>query len=281
MLVDADHSLAEILRKLSKHLGIVEVCNGLNDSSCTLLRIAALEDTRTYKYALSTKLHHKSSVSRCSNTTGSEVYDGKLAVLVYVLHQVVGNLKLLSCLVELVLRHRCETTYLALHHAHVANSLYYVTCSRLALCTDHCGTLSNTAQSLAKIACSTHEGNLELVLVDMVNIVSGRENPENNVVMIPLRKVAEQLGYTVTWDPDDQSVRVEMNIAYIIVKPGEDWYERIGTIKKVNLNHIFQYGAGPVNVNGTMYVPAQLFEAFYNSVSITPQAVTITPASTD
>lgn len=104
---------------------------------------------------------------------------------------------------------------------------------------------------------------------------------ENNVVMIPLRKVAEQLGYTVTWDPDDQSVRVEMNIAYIIVKPGEDWYERIGTIKKVNLNHIFQYGAGPVNVNGTMYVPAQLFEAFYNSVSITPQAVTITPASTD
>ena len=41
------------------------------------------------------------------------------------------------------------------------------------------------------------------------------------------------------------------------------------------------YGAGPVNVNGTMYVPAQLFEAFYNSVSITPQAVTITPASTD
>ena len=38
---------------------------------------------------------------------------------------------------------------------------------------------------------------------------------ENNVVMIPLRKVAEQLGYTVTWDPDDQSVRVEMNIAYI------------------------------------------------------------------
>ena len=61
--------------------------------------------------------------------------------------------------------------------------------------------------------------------------------------MIPLRKVAEQLGYTVTWDPDDQSVRVEMNIAYIIVKPGEDWYERIGTIKKVNLNHIFQYGA--------------------------------------
>ena len=101
---------------------------------------------------------------------------------------------------------------------------------------------------------------------------------ENNVVMIPLRKVAEQLGYTVTWDPDDQSVRVEMNIAYIIVKPGEDWYERIGTIKKVNLNHIFQYGAGPVNVNGTMYVPAQLFEAFYNSVTITPQAVTITPA---
>ncbi|WP_293988953.1 copper amine oxidase N-terminal domain-containing protein [uncultured Megasphaera sp.] len=101
---------------------------------------------------------------------------------------------------------------------------------------------------------------------------------KNDVVMIPLRKVAEQLGYTVTWDPDDQSVRVEMNIAYIIVKPGEDWYERIGTIKKVNLNHIFQYGAGPINVNGTMYVPAQLFEAFYNNVTITPQAVTITPA---
>ena len=55
---------------------------------------------------------------------------------------------------------------------------------------------------------------------------------KGDVVMIPLRKVAEQLGYTVNWDPTDQSVRVEMNIAYIIIKPGEDWYERIGTIKK-------------------------------------------------
>lgn len=101
---------------------------------------------------------------------------------------------------------------------------------------------------------------------------------KGDVVMIPLRKVAEQLGYTVNWDPTDQSVRVEMNIAYIIIKPGEDWYERIGTIKKINLNRIFQYGTGPVNVNGTMYVPAQLFEALYNNVSISPQAVTITPA---
>lgn len=101
---------------------------------------------------------------------------------------------------------------------------------------------------------------------------------KGDVVMIPLRKAAEQLGYTVNWDPSDQSVRVEMNIAYIIIKPGEDWYERIGTIKKINLNRIFQYGTGPINVNGTMYVPAQLFEALYNNVSISPQAVTITPA---
>lgn len=100
---------------------------------------------------------------------------------------------------------------------------------------------------------------------------------QKDVVMVPLRKVAENLGYNVNWDPEDQSVRVDAHIASVIVKPGEDWYERIGSVKRVNLNRIYQFGAGPVNVNGTMYVPAQLFTVFFNRVVLSDNLVAITP----
>lgn len=100
---------------------------------------------------------------------------------------------------------------------------------------------------------------------------------EGKTVMVPLRKVAENLGYDVLWDPNEQSVRVDAHVASVIVKPGEDWYERIGGVKRINLNKIFQFGAGPVNVNGTMYVPAAMFTVFFNRVLVTDNLVAITP----
>lgn len=63
----------------------------------------------------------------------------------------------------------------------------------------------------------------------------------------------------------------------MLFKPGEDWYERIGTLKTINLNHIYQYGTAPVNIDGTMYVPAQVFREFFNTVTIDNDQITISP----
>ena len=100
---------------------------------------------------------------------------------------------------------------------------------------------------------------------------------KNGVLMVPLRPVAEQLGYTVAWDDEDQCAYIEMNTVYMHLYPRVDMYERIGSLKTVNLNHIYQYGIGPENVEGMLYVPAKLFEAFFNDVFIEEGSLVIAP----
>lgn len=100
---------------------------------------------------------------------------------------------------------------------------------------------------------------------------------KHGVMMVPLRPVAERLGYTVDWDNETQCAYIGMNIAYMYVYPGVDMYERIGSLKTINLNHIYQYGTGPENIDGVLYVPAQLFEAFFNDVFIEDYSLVIAP----
>ncbi|MBO5364578.1 MAG: copper amine oxidase N-terminal domain-containing protein [Clostridia bacterium] len=47
---------------------------------------------------------------------------------------------------------------------------------------------------------------------------------ENDIVLIPLRSVAEGLGYTVTWHEEDQSITLEKGAQYIRMAIGEDSY---------------------------------------------------------
>ena len=46
----------------------------------------------------------------------------------------------------------------------------------------------------------------------------------NGVSMIPLRAVAEEFGYTVTWKEDDQSITLTKGAVYIRIAIGEDAY---------------------------------------------------------
>lgn len=63
----------------------------------------------------------------------------------------------------------------ALDGSAVAHSLNHVACASLALGADHGCTLGHAAQGLPKITASTHEWDLEVVLVDVVNLISGCE----------------------------------------------------------------------------------------------------------
>lgn len=64
----------------------------------------------------------------------------------------------------------------ALHGAAVAHSLHNVACAGLALGADHGGALSNAAQRLTKVTAAAHKGHLEVVLVDVMHLVRGREH---------------------------------------------------------------------------------------------------------
>lgn len=79
-------------------------------------------------------------------------------------------------------------------------------------------------------------------------------------VMVPLRAVAEPLGFTVTWD--NGSVLVDNGTIHTKVTIGVDQYV-ITTSKEnlVGMSAPFSLGAAPYVVDGVTYVPLGLFNA--------------------
>ena len=124
---------------------VVVVGHSVDDGAGPLLRIAGLEDTGAYEDSLCAELHHQGGVSRGCHSAGCEVYHWQLAVLVYVLDQVVGYFQLLGLVVQLVLGQGLETADVTHHAAHVGHGLYHVTGAGLALGADHRGSLGDTA----------------------------------------------------------------------------------------------------------------------------------------
>lgn len=100
---------------------------------------------------------------------------------------------------------------------------------------------------------------------------------KDGVVMVPLRRTAEALGYTVAWDQNTKQTKVDMSIAYMYFAPKMKDYERIGKLRNININHMYEFGASPELIEGVLYVPAEVFTAFYNDVSIAGNEVSILP----
>lgn len=99
----------------------------------------------------------------------------------------------------------------------------------------------------------------------------------DGVVMVPLRRTAEALGYTVTWDGEMNRTKLDMSIAYMFFSPGMKDYERMGKLRHININHIYEFGAPPELIEGVLYVPAEVFTAFFNDVSVEGNEVSILP----
>lgn len=84
-----------------------------------------------------------------------------------------------------------------------------------------------------------------------IAIAEGRV--ENGVAMVPVRKVAEALGYTVTWNGAEQSVRLARDDAEMTIQLGEDRYA-FG-----NAREGLSFGAASYVINGVSWVPAEVF----------------------
>ena len=68
--------------------------------------------------------------------------------------------------------------------------------------------------------------------------------------MIPLRMVAEALGYKVTWNEEAERVELERLPHWITLKPGEDAYTFAKTAP-------MPLGKAPELVNDTTFVPVE------------------------
>lgn len=90
--------------------------------------------------------------------------------------------------------------------------------------------------------------------------VNGSDTDIDVCVMVPLRALAEEPGFTVVWNGD--SIRVDTGDVHTDVTLGVDRYV-ITTSKEgmVGMSAPFSLGCAPYATNGVTYVPLSLFDA--------------------
>jgi hypothetical protein len=86
---------------------------------------------------------------------------------------------------------------------------------------------------------------------------------QNNQKMIPLRLVAETLGFEVTWDSSIRGAKLDDGSVKTTVVIGEDSYYKASS-KAIGLTQSIELGAKPELIDNTMYVPAELFNLLYS-----------------
>lgn len=90
--------------------------------------------------------------------------------------------------------------------------------------------------------------------------VDGKDISAEACVVVPLRAVAEALGFTVTWSKS--GTLVDNGIVHTAVTIGVDRYQITTSNENlVGMSAPFSLGAAPYVVNGVTYVPLGLFNA--------------------
>jgi len=83
---------------------------------------------------------------------------------------------------------------------------------------------------------------------------------KDNTIMVPLRQIAEALGYEVKWNGENYSVEIMKGAHWFLVKIGEDDYN----FAKMKT----QLGIAPELVDSTTYVPVEFLELMGLNVDI-------------
>lgn len=88
--------------------------------------------------------------------------------------------------------------------------------------------------------------------------VNGQETEIKAHIMVPLRAVAEKLGFTVAWDNGTVVVTGETRYARVTI--GVDQYFAAPTQEDMVGASLFSLGCAPYVADGVTYVPVELFD---------------------
>lgn len=78
------------------------------------------------------------------------------------------------------------------------------------------------------------------------------DDKQQQTILVPLREVAESLGYEVSWNSQTKAAEVKKGAVWSYAKAGEDRYPFARMYKSV--------GATPKLINGNTYVPVAFVE---------------------
>ena len=99
--------------------------------------------------------------------------------------------------------------------------------------------------------------------------INGKDVSVDAVIMVPLRAIAEQLDFTVTWNGGG-TVTVDSGEMHMTITVGEDLYQAITSIEgAVGATAPLSLGAAPYVVDGTTYVPLEMFDMLLGNGAVT------------
>ena len=92
--------------------------------------------------------------------------------------------------------------------------------------------------------------------------VNGEQTDIQAVIAVPLKAVAEKLGFQVIWNGMDKPLTIDNGIVHSEITIGEDCYT-VTTSQEdtAGMSAPFSLQMAPYIVNGTTYVPVALFDA--------------------
>lgn len=102
---------------------------------------------------------------------------------------------------------------------------------------------------------------------------------DGNTVMVPLRKIAEALGYQVDWDPETGAITVEDT--YVQKATLFDGTEKVvfeGKLQIIDMSREIENAAKTAVYNGYTYVPFEFFKEFLNDATIEGTMITVAPS---
>ena len=102
--------------------------------------------------------------------------------------------------------------------------------------------------------------------------------PAEPYIEVPLRKIAEALGYNVTWDYDTQSVTVDddyIQKATLKNRSREAVFE--GHLKVIDMSRTIENERETVVRDGYTYVPLEFFREFLNETSVENGVISVSP----
>lgn len=97
--------------------------------------------------------------------------------------------------------------------------------------------------------------------------VDGRQTDINICITVPLRPVAEALGFKVIWN-NDGTITLDDGTMNSTITMGEDLYQVVTSKEDLaGMSAPFSLGMAPYSVNGTTYVPLELFNALLGNAA--------------
>mmetsp|Transcript_18976 Transcript_18976/g.49367 ORF Transcript_18976/g.49367 Transcript_18976/m.49367 type:complete len:383 (-) Transcript_18976:77-1225(-) len=172
---NANHRLAEVLTVLGNDAGILVVRDRLHDGLGTLCGVTRLKDARADKNAVAAELHHQRSIGGGSDAARGKVDHREPTQVLDLLDDRHGHTLLGRKGLELAVIHALESADLVSDGAGVPHSLNHIARPGGAFGADHRRPFVDPPHGLAKVLGAAHKRDLEVVLLDVVLVVSRGE----------------------------------------------------------------------------------------------------------